>query len=113
VARICSRCYPIANRYLDDEIPKFLRRDAAFANPNIFEFLEEEEFFYAIRIPANDVLYNAIEYLLARTVGRPPRRPIVFYASFSYQQATGTSRVVWWRRSSGIGKCCFLESDSS
>jgi hypothetical protein len=74
---------PIVDRYRDDEIPKFFRGDAAFANPDIYEFLEEEEFFCAVRLPANDVLYNAVEHLLVWPVGRPPRRPIVMYGQIA------------------------------
>ena len=76
---------PIVDRYRDDVFPKFFRGDAAFANPDIYEFLEEEEFFYVIRLPANNVLYDAISPLLVRPVGRPPRKPIVLYESFPYQ----------------------------
>jgi hypothetical protein len=94
---------PIVDRYRDDGCPKFFRGDAAFANPDIYEFLEEEEFFYAIRIPANDVLYNAIEHLLVRPVGRPPRKPIVMYESFDYQAGSWAAprrvvaKVEWHR----------------
>ena len=48
-------------------------------------FLEAEGYSYAIRLPANTVLYRQIEHLLTRQVGRPPRKPIVLYASFKYQ----------------------------
>src|SRR4051812_50214909 len=40
---------------------------------------------YAIRLPANAVLQERISHLLTRPVGRPPRKPQVFHASFSYQ----------------------------
>jgi hypothetical protein len=76
---------PFVDRYRDDQIPKFFRADAAFANPDIYEFPEDEDFFYAFRLPADDVPYNAIEHLLVRPVGRPPRKPIVLYEIFQYQ----------------------------
>jgi hypothetical protein len=41
-----------------------------------------------VRIPANDVLYQEIEHLTTRPVGRPPKRPQVFYHSFSYRAAS-------------------------
>jgi Transposase DDE domain group 1 len=40
---------------------------------------------YAIRLPANAVLQGRIGHLLTRPVGRPPKKPQVFFASFSYQ----------------------------
>ncbi|MBN1347102.1 MAG: transposase [Phycisphaerae bacterium] len=47
--------------------------------------MEAEGFFYAIRLPGNDVLYDGIGHLLTRPVGRPPKKPIVWYHSFPYQ----------------------------
>ncbi len=79
---------PVVARYRDGEMQRFFRADAAFANPKVYEFLEKEEYLYAIRLPANDVLQREIKHLLTRPVGRPPNRPVVLYASFSYQAAS-------------------------
>jgi hypothetical protein len=38
--------------------------DAAFARPELYEYLEPEGYLYAIRLPANDVLQREIEPLL-------------------------------------------------
>src|SRR5262249_9601912 len=65
--------------------PKFFRGDAAFAGPKLLRLLELEGFRYAIRIKANAVLERKIAPLLKRPVGRPSRKPKVFYASFRYQ----------------------------
>ena len=51
---------PVAARYRDQKIERFFRADAAFANPKVYEFLEKEEYRYAIRLPANDVLQREI-----------------------------------------------------
>jgi hypothetical protein len=51
----------------------YFRGDAAFANPEICEFLEAGGMGYAIRLPANRVLQDKIGYLLKRPVGRPPQ----------------------------------------
>jgi len=69
--------------------------DAAFANPEIYEFLEAEGMGYAIRLPGNSVLQNKIGHLLTRPVGRPPSESRRFHASFSYQaQSWKTPRRV-------------------
>src|SRR5271165_1605565 len=72
------------------------RGDAAFANPEIYEFLEAEGMGYAIRLPANRVLQDKIGYLLKRPVGRPPQDVRRYYASFRYQAGSWTKprRVV-------------------
>jgi hypothetical protein len=79
---------PVVARYLDQKLESFFRADAAFANPKVYEFLEKDEYLYAIRLPANDVLQREIKPLLTRPAGRPPNRPVVLYASFSYQAAS-------------------------
>lgn len=64
---------------------RYFRADAAFANPEVYEFLDAEGFKYAIRLPANKVLQDNLGYLLKRPVGRPPIEVRRYYASFSYQ----------------------------
>ena len=79
---------PIIARYRDVDIRRFFRGDAAFARPELYEYLELESYLYAIRLPANEVLYREIEPFLTRPVGRPPNRPIVWYHDFLYQAGT-------------------------
>ena len=79
---------PIVARYEKETVREYFRGDAAFAKPEIYEYLEEKGFLYAIRLPANDVLQAEIEHLLTRPVGRPPRKPIVWFADFNYQAAS-------------------------
>ena len=62
---------PIVARYENKEVRKYFRGDAAFAKPDIYEYLEEKDFLYAIRLPANQVLQAEIEPLPTRPVGRP------------------------------------------
>jgi hypothetical protein len=76
---------PIVVRYQKRTIPKFFRGDAAFASPDLYRFLETKQFFYAIRLPANQKLQREIDHLLTRPVGRPSRQSKVFYHSFCYQ----------------------------
>ena len=79
---------PIVEQYRSRRVNKFFRADAAFADPEVYRYLEQEGYRYAIRLPGNKVLYAAVEHLLKRPVGRPLRGPKVFYASFRYQAAS-------------------------
>jgi len=87
---------PVIARYRGRGLVLYFRGDAAFAKPELYELLEAEGMGYAIRLPANAVLQERIGHLLTRPVGRPPRKPQVFHASFSYQAQSWTKprRVV-------------------
>jgi hypothetical protein len=76
---------PVIARYRDLDIPKFFRGDAAFAGPKLVRLLEREGFRCAIRIKSNAVLERKLALLLKRPVGRPSRKPKVFYHSFRYR----------------------------
>ena len=76
---------PVIARYRETKIPKFFRGDAAFASPKLMTVLEAEGYRYAIRLKANAVLERQIANLLKRPVGRPSKKPKVFYHSFRYQ----------------------------
>src|ERR687893_1847837 len=76
---------PVIARYRDLKVPKFFRGDAAFATPKLMKLLEAEGYRYAIRLKANAVLERNIAHLLRRPVGRPSKRPRIFYHSFRYR----------------------------
>ena len=76
---------PVVERYRKRDLRRYFRGDAAFASPDIYEFLEAEDFLYAIRLSKNQVLQESIGHLLTRPVGRPPNHVRRYYASFSYQ----------------------------
>ena len=76
---------PVVARYRERDIDRFFRGDAAFADPRIYSFLEAEDYFYTIRLPANAVLQRNIVHLLASPVGRPSNKPKAFYHSIPYQ----------------------------
>jgi hypothetical protein len=76
---------PVVERYRERDLRRYFRGDAAFASPDIYEFLEAEGFLYAIRLPRNPILQESIGHLLTRPVGRPPNHVRRYYASFSYQ----------------------------
>ena len=73
---------PILSRYEEKGVRRYFRADAAFAKPDIYEYLEERRVFYAIRLPSNKVLQYEIAPLLIRPVGRPPKRPVILYDDF-------------------------------
>jgi hypothetical protein len=56
---------PVVARYPGTVKRLYFRGDAAFASPEMYEFLEAERIGYTIRLPANDVLQ-----LFAQTPGR-------------------------------------------
>ena len=76
---------PVVARYRDRKLRRYFRGDAAFASPDIYEYLEAEGYTYVIRLKANAVLHESIAHLLTRPVGRPPNHVRRYYASFSYQ----------------------------
>ena len=82
---------PVVARYRNKTLRRYFRGDAAFASPEVYEFLEAEGFKYAIRLPANKVLHDSIAHLLKRPVGRPPKEVRRYYANFSYRAGSWTS----------------------
>jgi hypothetical protein len=76
---------PVVARYRHTMKRRYFRGDAAFANPEVYEFLEAEVYKYTIRLPANAVLQENIGWLLKRPVGRPPHEVRRFHASFGYR----------------------------
>jgi|APGre2960657373_1045057.scaffolds.fasta_scaffold19535_2 hypothetical protein len=76
---------PVVERYRERDLRRYFRGDAAFASPDIYEFLETEGYKYTIRLKANAILQDRIASLLTRPVGRPPHHVVRTYASFSYQ----------------------------
>jgi len=72
-------------RYRDMDIERFFRGDAAFPKPEVYRFLENQHYLYAVRLPANEVLYREIEDLTKRPPGWPGRGRQVRYKSFRYR----------------------------
>ena len=81
---------PVVTRYQGKVSRIYFRANAAFAMPEVYEFLEAERIKYAIRLPANQVLQSRIGYLLKRPVGRPPNEVRRFHAKFSYRAGSWT-----------------------
>jgi hypothetical protein len=76
---------PVVERYRERDLRRYFRGDAAFASPDIYEFLEAAGYRYTIRLKANAILQQSIACLLTRPVGRPPNHVVRTYASFSYE----------------------------
>jgi len=79
---------PIVERYRGLGLRMLFRGDAGFARPEVYEYLEQEEYEYAIRLPANQVLHREIEPLLSQRENPEPGRPVVVYHDFQYQAGT-------------------------
>ena len=83
---------PVVTRYRTTTKRHLFRDDAAFALPELYEFLEAEGYGYAIRLKANAVLQGRIGHLVKRPAGRPPNHVQRFHASFLYQAGSWTRK---------------------
>ena len=79
---------PLVERYRSSFRQLWLRGDAAFAGPDLYEFCEKKRIIYFIRLSSNTALKRLIVPHLKRPVGRPPRGGIqVRVIEFHYQAA--------------------------
>ena len=76
---------PVVKGYQKKGLRLLFRGDAAFAKPELYEYLEQGKIGYAIRLPANQVIQEQIQPLLERPTQWPSREPIVSYHDFAYQ----------------------------
>ncbi len=83
--------HPIVERYRSWFGLLWLRGDAAFANPDIYEYCEKKRITYFIRLRANAKLYEEVSPHMARPAGRPPRSGRqVKVVDFHYQAKSWT-----------------------
>jgi hypothetical protein len=86
---------PVADRYLTATVRPLFRADAAFAKPELYDYLESKHIGYAISLPSNQVLQREIAHLLVQPTGWPSPKPIVSYHDSVYQaQSWNVSRRV-------------------
>jgi len=109
---------PIVEKYKAMDKKLYLRGDAAFASPDMYEYLEDKGILYAIRLKANNNLYGKIDHLMTRPVGRPSAKPKVFFHAFSYRAASWRSsrRViakVEWHRGELLPRIGFIVTNMS
>src|SRR5208283_2512877 len=77
---------PLVERYRSWFKQLWLRGDAAFAGPDLYEFCEKKRITYFIRLPSNNSLKRLILPHLKRPAGRPPKSGIqVRIIEFHYQ----------------------------
>ena len=77
---------PLVERYRSWFKQFWLRGDAAFAGPDLYEFCEKKRITYFIRLPANNSLKKIILPHLKRPAGRPPKGGVqVKVIEFQYQ----------------------------
>ena len=86
---------PVVDRYLTATVRLLFRADAAFAKPELYDYLESKHIGYAIRLPSNQVPQREIAHLLVRPTEWPSPKPIVSYHDSVYQaQSWNVSRRV-------------------
>ena len=94
---------PVVDRYQRECTRQIFRGDAAFAKPELYEFLEAYGVGYAIRLPSNGILEGYIAHLLKQPEGELPVRPIVYHHEFTYQAGSWAhprrvvAKVEWHR----------------
>jgi len=76
---------PVVERYQRKGERLLFRGDAAFAKPEVYQYLESRGIGYAIRLPANDILEQEVKHLLQRPEGELPEQPVIRYHDFPYQ----------------------------
>ena len=76
---------PILSRYGSTGVRRYFRADAAFAKPDIYEYLEARRVLYAIRLPGNEVLQREIALCSGGLWAGPPKRPVIRYDDFWYR----------------------------
>jgi len=109
---------PIVARCERTGVRRYFRADAAFAKPEVYGYLEEHRFLYAVRLPSNDVLQKEIHHLLKRPVGRPARKPVIRYHDFPYQarswdQSRRVVAKVEWHRGELFPRLGFIVTNLS
>ncbi len=86
---------PVVARYRDRLLRRYFRADAAFAKPEIYEFLEAEGYWYAIRLPTNPILQKSVTHLLTRPIGRPPNHGGATMPASVIGPKYGPSHAAW------------------
>jgi hypothetical protein len=109
---------PLVERYRDWFKLFWLRADAAFANPEIYEYCEERRITYFIRLPSNAILMRLLEPHLNRPVGRPPKSGIqvkivdLHYQAKSWGRPRRVVAKIEWHRGELFPRIGFVVTNS-
>jgi len=93
---------PVVARYRGTVMRLYFRGDAAFANPEIYEFLEAEGMGYAIRLPANSICRARSDTCSSARLGDRRMSCAATSPASVIRRRAGGSQGVSWPRSSGI-----------
>jgi hypothetical protein len=109
---------PIVDRYRPWFKLFWLRGDAAFANPETYEYCEEHRITYFIRLPGNAILMRLLEPYLNRPVGRPPKSGIqvkvvdLQYQAKSWHKHRRVVAKIEWHRGELFPRIGFVVTNS-
>ena len=109
---------PILKRYRPWFKLFWLRGDAAFAKPEIYEYCEEQRITFFIRLPANDNLDKLVAPHLNRPVGRPPKSGIQIkvvdlqYQAKSWHKPRRVVAKIEWHRGGLFPRINFVVTNS-
>jgi len=109
---------PIVERYRHWFKLFWFRGDAAFANPETYEYCEEERITYFIRLPSNAILMRLLEPHLSRPVGRPPKSGIqvkvvdLQYQAKSWHKPRRVVAKIEWHRGELFPRIGFVVTNS-
>jgi len=109
---------PLVERYRPWFKLFWLRGDAAFANPEIYEYCEEQRITYFIRLPSNANLRRLINPHLNRPVGRPPKSGVQTkvvdfqYQAKSWQKPRRVVAKIEWHRGELFPRIGFVVTNS-
>ncbi|MBM4293534.1 MAG: IS1380 family transposase [Deltaproteobacteria bacterium] len=109
---------PIVERYRGWFKLFWFRGDAAFANPETYEYCEEHRITYFIRLPGNAILMRLLEPYLNRPVGRPPKSGIqvkiidLHYQAKSWSRPRRVVAKIEWRRGELFPRIGFVVTSS-
>ena len=109
---------PIVKRYRGWFKLFWFRGDAAFANPETYEYCEEHRITYFIRLPSNVILMRLLEPHLNRPVGRPPKSGIqvrivdLHYQAKSWSRPRRVVAKIEWHRGELFPRIGFVVTNS-
>jgi len=92
---------PVIARYRDRVKRLYFRGDAAFANPEMYEFLEAERAGYTIRLPANSVLQGRTDICSSVRSDDHRTRCAATSPASAIRHKAGRNPGGSWRRSNG------------